>query len=92
MSYVHTDDELGTIGMKHGLKYTQLRIFIEYLKARGFHASEKEYIHEWAQRFAEGRAYSKSDGFGQSLLDDIVPEIIGDNAEYHECWKPSQSN
>ena len=83
-------EQLTDIGASKGLNYTQLKIFCEYIRVRGFDTSSQGYIEEWASRFANGSAYTNSDLTGRGILDALLLKHVP--ADEVDTWKASQSN
>jgi len=64
----HTTEELIAIGKEH--KVPNVDKFVQYVKTRGF-TRKDHYVHEWAERFALGIEYERSDAQGKRILDKL---------------------
>ena len=60
-------DRAHKIGSSHNLSYEQLSVYVPYVTSR-FPGADDAYLTEWAERFAAGIEWSKSDVVGQALL------------------------
>lgn len=72
----YTDEELDQLANKHGLWGVRKKMFLDYIKERGF-TRRDYYTDEWAERFKEGSEWEKSDSEGRKILKKLMKKHYG---------------
>ena len=82
--YIYTDEELEMIAHKHGLHGKRKQLFLAYIKERNF-IRKDYYTEEWAERFASGSEWERSDLVGQGILKKLIKKIYNIDREEWKC-------